>query len=146
MGIRRTVGMHTSVATATRRFPARSSRPVTWSRKDARGPQVTDHIERWLQCTNCGHGSIVFGTEVIPGALFGPKIEVLPNDVADAYLEARRCMSVVAYTSAELICRKVLMQVAVEKGAREGDSFANYLSYLESLDRQSWFPGRHNGN
>jgi Domain of unknown function (DUF4145) len=43
-------------------------------------------------------------------------------------------MSVNAYTSSELICRKILMHVAVEKGAQEGDSFSTYLDYLEQKD------------
>ena len=40
-------------------------------------------------------------------------------------------MEVNAYTAAELICRKILMHVSVEKGAKEGESFASYISYLE---------------
>ncbi len=48
-----------------------------------------------------------------------------------AYDEARRCMSVNAFTSAELMCRKILMHVAVEKGAKEGATFESYLDHLK---------------
>ncbi|EEF78683.1 hypothetical protein MDMS009_2856 [Methylophaga thiooxydans DMS010] len=37
-------------------------------------------------------------------------------------------MEVNAYTAAELICRKILMHVAADKGADEGKSFAAYLT------------------
>ncbi len=39
-------------------------------------------------------------------------------------------MSVSAYTACELLCRKILMHIAVEKGAKEGESFSEYLSIL----------------
>ena len=87
---------------------------------------------RWLLCPNCTEGSVKSRGRLSPGPEFGPKIDGLPTDVAAAYGEARRCMQVTAYTAAELICRKILMHVAVDKGAPEGESFANYLSFLES--------------
>jgi len=87
---------------------------------------------RWLQCPNCGDGSVLtLDGKIYPGVPFGPRIEGLPDDVLGAYNEARNCMSVNAYTSCELICRKILMHVAVEKGAEEGTSFADYISYLQ---------------
>lgn len=87
---------------------------------------------KWLLCPNCGDGSVLAKDgKVYPGVPFGPNIEGLPNNVLEAYKEARNCMSVDAFTSCELICRKILMHVAVEKGAKEGESFTNYLSYLE---------------
>ena len=90
------------------------------------------HTIRWLLCPNCGNGSVLAEDgNVYPGVSFGPNIEGLPENVLKAYKEARDCMSVNAFTSCELICRKILMHVAVEKGAKEGDSFTNYLSYLE---------------
>jgi hypothetical protein len=41
-------------------------------------------------------------------------------------------MSVTAFTACELICRKILMHIAVEKGAKEGETFASYLTHLET--------------
>jgi hypothetical protein len=89
------------------------------------------HVE-WLLCPNCFRGSVRNGEYIDPGVLFGPNIIGLPNDISGAYDEARRCMSVSALTACELICRKILMHVAVEKGAKEGETFASYLSHLES--------------
>lgn len=89
---------------------------------------------RYLVCTNCGDGSVVTKEGVLyPPSLIGQNLEGLPKDIEMAYLEARRCFSVKAYTACELICRKILMHVAVEKKAKEGDSFENYIKHLETL-------------
>src|SRR5690606_32458313 len=86
---------------------------------------------RWLQCSNCHDASVqVDSGALFPGVAFGPKIEGLPKDVSVAYDEARRCLSVSALTAAEGMCRKILMHVAVDKGAKEGDTFASYIDYL----------------
>ena len=89
---------------------------------------------KWLFCPNCGDGSVLAKNgNIYPGVLFGPNIEGLPDDISTAYREARECISFNAFTSCELICRKILMHVAVEKGAKEGDTFINYITYLENL-------------
>lgn len=86
---------------------------------------------RWLQCSNCHDGSVNTDSGTIhPGAAFGPSVLGLPKDVASAYQEVRHCMSVNALTAAESLCRKILMHVAVDKGAKEGDTFASYIDFL----------------
>ena len=87
---------------------------------------------KWLECTTCGNGSVLARNGIIHSSIpFGPDIQGLPKEVNDAYSESRRCMSVNAFTAAELICRKILMHIAVDKGATEGDTFVAYLSHLE---------------
>jgi len=110
--------------------------------RDATGAVVaiyrwTDNLGRarevhWLACPACEHGSVMNGSRVDPGMRFGPSLEGLPPNVAAAYQEARECMSVAAYTSAELVCRKLLMHVGVDKGAKAGESFAHYVDHLAS--------------
>lgn len=86
----------------------------------------------WLQCSKCGDGSFLDrGGRLFPGSKFGPVVEGLPDDVKEGYQEARDCLSVNATTAAELICRKILMHVAVDKGAKAGETFAFYIDYLE---------------
>ena len=87
---------------------------------------------RWLQCSVCHKGSVALrdGT-VYPGVAFGPAIDGLPDDVSAAYEEARRCLSVNADTAAETVCRKILMHIAVDKGAKQGAPFASYIDFLE---------------
>ena len=96
-----------------------------------RQPRIVNEVNL-IVCPNCKHGSVYnskFG--ISPGSQFGPDIQGLPADIKNAYNEARNCMQVKAFTAAELICRKVIMHVAVEKEAGEGESFAHYLEYLK---------------
>jgi len=69
---------------------------------------------------------------VVPGPLFGRAIEGLPDEVRDAYAEARKCFQVQAFTAAVLLCRKLLMYVAVNKGDKPNKHFVEYIDYLVS--------------
>lgn len=91
------------------------------------GPPVV-----WLRCTNCHRGSVYLPLErrQIPAAVPGESLEGLPPDVESAYDEARNAMGVQAHTAGELMCRKILMHVAVDKGAPEGDTFQAYVDYI----------------
>lgn len=84
-------------------------------------------------CHNCD-GPNIFNDDnsQIPGRLFGDSVKYI-NDplVNNLYEEARRCYSVNAYTSVVMCCRKLLMNIAVSDGAKEGKSFAFYIDYLE---------------
>jgi len=57
---------------------------------------------------------------------------ITEKGVASLYNEARDCTSVGAYTAAVLLCRKLLMNIAVQHGADEGKNFVSYIDYLES--------------
>ena len=61
------------------------------------------------------------------GTLLPTKLEA---DVEGLYKEARLCLSVNSFTGAVMLCRKILMNVSVEKGAKEGLSFAEYVKWL----------------
>ena len=65
-----------------------------------------------------------------PGALIGNSVENVPPDVKALYEEGRRCCSSSAFTAAVLVCRKLLMNVAVSVGARPNQSFMSYVEYL----------------
>ncbi|GAB2474030.1 DUF4145 domain-containing protein [Jatrophihabitans fulvus] len=87
--------------------------------------------EVWFRCSNCRHASVVSDGRQYPAVAFGDDISGVPADTYDAYMEARRCTSVNSWSGCEMICRKILMHVAVDKGAKTGDNFAAYVSYLE---------------
>jgi len=72
------------------------------------------------------------GTQ-IPGASFGKNIDAIPNDdLRKLYDEMRGCVSSNNYTASVLCCRKMLMNIAVLEGAKEGDTYKSYVDYLES--------------
>ena len=57
----------------------------------------------------------------------------VPKNVNDLYEEARRCAGAAsAPTAAVLLCRKILMHIAVEKGAKAGDTFISYIDHLQA--------------
>jgi len=66
----------------------------------------------------------------MPSPAFGKAVQHLPNDIGALYNEARDCTGVGAFTAAVLACRKILMHIAVEKKAKEGESFLDYVNYL----------------
>ncbi len=66
----------------------------------------------------------------IPGVLPGKSIQRLPKEIETVYEETRNCIAAGAYTATVMILRKILMNLAVEEGAKEGDSFAHYVDYL----------------
>lgn len=82
-------------------------------------------------CPHCKAPHIVdYDNREFPSTLPGRPITKLPDGVNQVYEEARSCISAGAYTAAVMILRKILMNLAVEEGAKEGDSFARYVDYL----------------
>lgn len=70
------------------------------------------------------------GTQT-PGAAFGTEISDIGDEkVAKMYDEARNCMKTSSYTAAVLCCRKLLMHIAVFKGAKPSQQFVDYVQFL----------------
>jgi hypothetical protein len=85
-------------------------------------------------CPHCGRPTF-FETpdKQIPGIPFGHAVMHVPEtSVIQLYEEARRATAEGCFTAATLCCRKLLMHIAVAKGAKPGESFASYVEYLMS--------------
>jgi len=66
-----------------------------------------------------------------PGVVFGTSVADISDDsVKDLYDEARKATGAGCHTAAVLACRKLLMHIAVAKGAKAGESFVSYVEYL----------------
>lgn len=66
-----------------------------------------------------------------PGVAFGNSIDGIDDvSVKALYEEARSCASVNAFTAAAMACRKILMNLAVAKGAKENLKFVQYVKFL----------------
>ena len=81
--------------------------------------------------------------EQIPSERYGKPIKHLPYEVNQIYEEARDSFSVKAYTAVMLLCRKLLMHVAVDLGADKNKKFIDYIDYFEkegyiSKNARSW--------
>ncbi len=68
----------------------------------------------------------------LPGVPFGNPVAHLPKDIESLYKEARQCASASAYTASVLLCRKLLMNIAVSLGAKAGEPFVFYVQFLAS--------------
>ena len=94
---------------------------------DSSGPQIGAlHI-----CPNCG-GPTFFAPDGrhFPSPALGNSVKHLPSDLEALYEEARRCSSQNCFTASVLLCRKMLMNIAVQQGAAEGLKFIEYVTYL----------------
>jgi hypothetical protein len=87
---------------------------------------------RYIYICHCCEMPTVFDADKnkTPGSSFGKSVGFLPKEVEGLYNEARRCTKVSAYTASVLCSRKLLMNIAVSKGAEEGLSFVEYIDYL----------------
>jgi DNA-directed RNA polymerase subunit RPC12/RpoP len=100
-------------------------------RSFANNGYISEAVEYIYICHNCNSPTYFNDSEEqTPGYKYGDKIQYLPEDVSLIYDEAGSCFSVNAYTSAVLCCRKLLMNVACEKGAPKNKKFEEYVDYL----------------
>lgn len=82
-------------------------------------------------CPGCSRPIFFEGVDrQYPAPKKGKKVEKLPNEIESLYNEARTCTTINANTATVLLCRKLLMHIAVEKGAKPGESFISYVDYL----------------
>ena len=82
-------------------------------------------------CPNCG-GPVFFAPNGVryPAPALGKSVQHVPQALNTLYEEARRCTGQACYTAAVLVCRKMLMNIAVEQGAPGGLKFIDYVAYL----------------
>lgn len=84
-------------------------------------------------CPICNRPTYVLGDfeEQVPGPLAGRTIKGITDvDVENLYDEARKALANGAPSAAVLVCRKLLMHMAVVKGAEENQGFTYYADYI----------------
>ncbi len=108
--------------------------------EDGGGPRVEDIYI----CHHCYKPTYFGSGQQIPGIRPGADVNGIDDaGVSSLYNESRDCFSKNAFTSTVLGCRKLLMHIAVAKGAEEGKNFIDYVEYLSSKgyvppDAKSW--------
>jgi len=107
---------------------------------------TNDVIARIYVCHHCERPTFFDlhqGIQV-PGSRFGEDVNGIDDSsVLSLYEEARDAFAVNAFTSTVLSCRKLLMHVAVSKGAKEGQNFIDYVEFISSKgyvppDAKTW--------
>jgi len=83
-------------------------------------------------CPNC-NGPVFFTPkgDIFPRPILGNDVKKVPDSLSELYNEARKCTGEGCYTASVLLCRKILMNIAVNQGAEEGKRFIEYVLYLE---------------
>jgi len=66
-----------------------------------------------------------------PGIQHGSSVDGVPPVIAEIYEESRRAFSVNSYTLCVMGCRKVVMNLAIDKDAETNKTFAFYIDWLE---------------
>lgn len=94
-----------------------------------RNSQYNDRIYIYI-CPVCGRPSFYEDGKMTPGSKYGQHIDNLPDAIESIYEEARSSYEVGAFTGVILICRKILANVAINFGAKDGLSFVKYVDYL----------------
>ena len=104
-------------------------------------------------CHVCDRPTFFEGNKQTPGSSFGDNVGGIDNELVESlYQEARDVLSKNAYTASILLCRKLLMHIAVSKGASEKMKFIEYVKYLSEKgyvppDSKSWVDHiRYKGN
>ena len=96
-----------------------------------RGDSVQNYGVIYI-CHHCNNPTF-FDTDSnqFPGTSFGKSVDYIPSkEVTLLYNEARDCMKVNAYTASVMCCRKLLMNIAVDRGANLGLKYVQYVDYL----------------
>jgi len=84
-------------------------------------------------CTNCGGPNFfTLDGSQYPSAPIGRPVDSVPDPLNTLYEEARRCTTTSCSTAAVLLCRKMLMNIAVANGAKEGLKFIEYVEFLST--------------
>jgi Domain of unknown function (DUF4145) len=82
-------------------------------------------------CPNCLAPTFITpDSQQFPSTAFGKAVDHVPEDLYSLYEEARRCTAQNCYTAAVLLCRKMLMNIAVAQGAEKNLRFIEYVNYL----------------
>lgn len=82
-------------------------------------------------CPHCKHPTLINGDVQFPGISDVKPIKHLPAVVYPLYEEARTCMSNGCFTATVMLCRKIIMNTAVENGAKCNLRFIEYVNYLD---------------
>jgi hypothetical protein len=94
------------------------------------GYRNDNNVWRVYICSHCKKPTFFDNDKQLPGVSPGSPVAHLPVDIEALYTEARNSIAASCYTAAVLVCRKLLMNIAVSQGAQAGDTFVTYVEFL----------------
>lgn len=96
-------------------------------------PELVERGPRWYLCSSCRQPSVLVDGVIQPSSrpLRTPK--GLPTTDRAIWEEARSCLGVHAYSATVMLCRKLLLHVAVEKGLPPKNKQNRAPSYMDAV-------------
>lgn len=91
-----------------------------------------DFNRKIVICPHCNNPTYFNYSDRYPGETHGPDVKKLSVVVQNAYNEARVCFSNNSFTACAMMCRKIIMNVSVGEGAKEGESFISYIDFIKN--------------
>lgn len=107
-----------------------SASNLGWSFQQSSRPHLTNSGYAIRLCSYCKQPTYITPDARFPSPAYGESVKHLPQDIEALYTQARDCTAANAHTPAVLACRKLLMHIAVNLEAPEGQSFIQYVEYL----------------
>ena len=88
------------------------------------------------KCYNCDLPTIITRHDKrYPPSGLSITVKGLPEHIGEVYKEVKDCLVIGAWTATNMLARKLLMNVAVDKGADENKAFAYYVVWM---DKSEW--------
>lgn len=101
--------------------------------QNATMPALRESGPAWYLCTTCRRPSVLDEGLVQPGSRPLRTPRGLPAIDASIWEEARSCLGVYAYSATVMLCRKLLLHIAVEKGLPAKDKRNRAPSYMDAV-------------
>lgn len=83
-----------------------------------------------VSCEQCGSVTAVCQGEQYPPSDDWAGDRDVPAHVSGAYEEARECLAAGHYTATAMMCRKMIMNLVVDHGAKEGRRYGEYVGWF----------------
>lgn len=101
----------------------------------ARRPPAQFALEvLWLRCISCQAPHLRIDDRVIPGRHAMPPPEGLPDDIGRAWTETQDCFAASAFTATVMLCRKLILHIAVEAGLPAKNDRDRAPTFAQALD------------
>ena len=84
-----------------------------------------------VTCSKCGMKSTLCNGELFTAEDLKDSLEDLEGEIIAEYTDAAKCLSNNLYTPTAMVCRKILMLVAIDRYAPTDKSYEEYVNYLE---------------
>lgn len=112
----------------------RGSQMVVIAKTDDTRSTFDDPSVYWLRCVNCRRGFVLNDFVASPAAQPLDTPAVLSGDELTTWTEVRTCLAGGANTAAVMMCRKLLLHIAVANGLPPKDAKDRAPSFLAAID------------